>query len=85
MKPSKKLNSYLSIVGADADDNELIITSFSHEQAIDSIVLLADSNVESCTITYTKAGGDEYVFKEVISQVRFYDCTRNSIHVLECC
>lgn len=52
--------------GVTFNNNEFILIQFQKPQAVDSIVILSDSNVALYSVTYTKVEDDEeYVLQEV--------------------
>lgn len=56
--------------GVTFNNNEFILIQFQKPQAVDSIVILSDSNVALYSVTYTKVEDDEeYVFRDVSDEV----------------
>ena len=67
------------MLGVNLDDADYLIIRFGTPQTIDSIVVLADSNVKFYTVSYTKPNGDEYVLEEVrhgLKRLRFRSIER---------
>lgn len=62
---SEHLHPLLDVLGVNLDSNEFVVIRFQQSQTIDSIVVLADSNVNSYSVSYTKPDGDEYILEEV--------------------